>query len=126
MATFVDGPVGSYQANIALEAFRAVKLTSAGKLTYPTAVSDKIFGITQAKVAADEMCPVRFLNASGTHKVALGNDAVTMAAGGVPLFLAAANGLFVDTDPGSGVVWFNAIESCDASGICEAHCVKLY
>lgn len=126
MATNIEGAIGSFEAAAALAAYRAVKITSAGKVTYPTAVSDKIIGFTQRAAASGEQVPVKFLNAPGTQKIQLGNDAVTMAAGGVALYLAAANGLMVDTDPGSGVVWANAIESCDANGVVEALVVKLY
>lgn len=124
MATENDG-IRAFEAAAALAAGRGVIIDANGKINYPTAVGHSLLGILLNDVAAGEHGSVKLMSSGGVFKVKLGNDAVTMAAQGVPLYLAAANGLFVDTDPGGGTVWFRAIQSCDASGMCEAVPVRL-
>lgn len=124
MAQQNDNGFISLEAAVDLEEYRGVILTAAGKATYPDAVGERIIGITQGRAAAGENITIKMINAPGTFKIQLGNDACDAVEFGDPLYLAAANGLFVDTDPGSGTIWFHAMEACEASGIVECYPIR--
>lgn len=103
-------------AGEALAANRAVKWSAANTVNYCDA-TEKPCGVTMAAAASGAPVLIKHVSAPGTFRVEC-NAAVDF---GDPLYTA-ADGKVDDADPGSGVLWFTALETTSGSGslvLCE-------
>lgn len=108
MAQQNDTGFKSYIAATDLLAYRAVELAAtANQVQYPSAVSDRLVGITQAPANSGEPVTVKLLNAPGTYRITVG----AACSAGSALYMLATAGKFSTADPGSAVLWMVAEEA---------------
>ena len=107
MAFQNDSGFRTFTANAAIEAFRVVELKAADTVGIPDAVADRVIGVTQHAVASGDLVTVKLIAAPGTHRVTVASSVAANAA----LYMTTTAGKVDDADPGSGVLWFVALEA---------------
>ena len=109
MSQMTDGPVKTFLAGEALEAFRRVKLSS-GKVVYADqADSNAYIGVTTEACADGAYVGVRLLNANGTQKCVAADTFTANAA-----LYAANDGKVSDSSSGNRIG--TSLEACTTAG----------